>query len=351
MNRATYYGQSGVRSPFGSSGGGGGGGSVGSINELQKTNGAGGFLSALIKETDTAGTNPTFEYGNSKIRFLQSIDALSFLNSSGIYNVNMLLKAKDGTNPNFTISVFDDVLTSNLLITKNGASFSKTLSHAPATLPTESALLSQVPTLDYKVKTASGDASPNFLETKIIAGSNVTITKSGDSQRLTIAAAGGGFSENALLLGANVFNCNSMIGFSNRYVGIKVTALGSGIVNKLSCYVYNTYGARTIQMAIYDYTGAKLRETANTTLPAEQNKTVVLPFTDLSIVSGNQYWLVVQANGVDIPAFSSFAVYSATFPSGMHAIQNDSGSSLPPTINATYPNGTTSNTIPVNCFR
>jgi len=206
---------------------------------------------------------------------------------------------------------------------------------------------------DHKVSASSTDSTPDFLNSKIAAGSNVSIVlqgAAGTDQTLEINSAGGSLSQNALLLGANVLNCSQIAGFADRILAVKISALGSGTVDKMSCYVFNTYGARKIRFGLYDYAGALISSSAETTLPAEQNKTVVLSIPPVNIISGSQYWLAVWGNGIDIPTFSSFSPYGASFPEGMHAVQNESSPTFPPVICSGYPFSITNITVPINAF-
>jgi hypothetical protein len=51
--------------------------------------------------------------------------------------------------------------------------------------------------IDPQVRVSATDTIPNYLEDKIVAGSNITITKNnaGADETLTIAATGGGATE------------------------------------------------------------------------------------------------------------------------------------------------------------
>lgn len=57
---------------------------------------------------------------------------------------------------------------------------------------------------DDKVKVSAGDTTPAFLDTKILAGTNITLTKgnAGGNETLTVSAAGGGVTSVNTLTGA-----------------------------------------------------------------------------------------------------------------------------------------------------
>ena len=160
-----------------------------------------------------------------------------------------------------------------------------------------------------------------------------------------------GLSSNPFLQGANVMNCTQIAGFSNAFRAMKVTAIGSGTVSKMSCYIFNSYGNRKIRMGIYTQAGVLIQQTVVITLAAGQNLTAVANLeAAVTVASGSQYWIGVWGDGVDIPECLTFSPYSSTFPDGMHAVENTTATSLPATISATTPFATTSRTIPVQCF-
>jgi hypothetical protein len=156
-------------------------------------------------------------------------------------------------------------------------------------------------------------------------------------------------SQIGLLVGANTFNCNQIGGFTNRLSALKATSWGTGVVNKVGVYVFNSTSGAQLQLGVYDLNGALLTS-GSTTLAASQNKTVVLSVPPVNVVSGVQYWLAVWGVNCDIPVYTSFSINNSTFPSGMHAVQNLSLSGgLPLTISGANTSGTTT-TFPITAF-
>jgi len=153
----------------------------------------------------------------------------------------------------------------------------------------------------------------------------------------------------AQMAGANVFDCTAIAGFSQRYNAVKTQARYSGTITKMSCYVFNVYGAvRKLSMAIYDYTGSRLAA-GTVTLPVLQNQNIEITLSSaVPVTAGSQYWLAVWGDGVDIPYDTSFVPFGIVFPSQMHALKNAAVASIPLTLPGA--GTTTSETIPISAY-
>jgi len=167
-----------------------------------------------------------------------------------------------------------------------------------------------------------------------------------------INQSGGITSENGFLAGANYHNCNTIIGFSNRFNAIKISSLGAGEITTVSGFIFNSYGARLGNVGIYDSAGSLIASTGIKTIPASTNNTFVADLiSPVNIVSGVEYWIGVWGNGFDLPSFNSFANFGATFPDDVHAIQHSSATELPLLLSSGFPFALTTATIALNAFK
>lgn len=153
-----------------------------------------------------------------------------------------------------------------------------------------------------------------------------------------------------LLIGNNVYNCSNISGFTNKFTAIKVSALNSGIITTMSGFVYNVYGAGQGQAGIYDIAGTLLSSTALQTLPAGTNGVITGELqAPVTVTAGNQYWLGVWGDGIDIPTYNGFNNLSSSFPNGTHCITHNSlVGGVPLTFDSSFPFSLDNNTIPLN---
>jgi hypothetical protein len=165
----------------------------------------------------------------------------------------------------------------------------------------------------------------------------------------TVIPSGGITTE--VMKAANLYNCNQIGGFVNKFNAQKVLCNRTGLCKQITGYIYNAYGSRQIEFGLYDYTGNLLGRSGIITVPSGENVAVPAPLiTPVTVTENTGYWLGFWGNGVDVPEFLSFFNYDSVFPTGMHSIEDSTALTLPLTFNSSSPFAATRDTYPVSAI-
>lgn len=142
-----------------------------------------------------------------------------------------------------------------------------------------------------------------------------------------------------LINAGNPFNMESGTdGFSNRFTANKCQCWQGGLVSTMDAFVFNTYGNRYIRMGIYNVGGTLIASTARVTQSTGRHGWQELSLTvPITLVRGTEYWLGIWGDGFDLPYQETFANLSATFPAGVHGVEDSTATDLPTTISTTIP--------------
>jgi hypothetical protein len=160
--------------------------------------------------------------------------------------------------------------------------------------------------------------------------------------------AGGGGA--AVSISPYSFSTTSSGGFSNRMIAIKVFSPAASTVSRMQTFLFNTYGSQ-VRMGIYDLAGNLVASTLKTTIGAGLHQFFSAPLqASYNLLASTEYWLAFWSNGADLPAGSMFANLNATFPSGVHCVENPSTTDLPATISTTNPMQSSTVIIPIGAY-
>jgi hypothetical protein len=119
----------------------------------------------------------------------------------------------------------------------------------------------------------------------------------------------------------------------------------------MQTFVFNTYGSRNIRFGIYSAAGSLIGSSVKTVQPSNIHKFISLPLqVPVALTASTEYWLGVWGDGIDLPAGSLFANLSATFPDGVHGVENNSATDLPATLSTTFPLGATIIVVPLGAY-
>lgn len=188
---------------------------------------------------------------------------------------------------------------------------------------------------------SANDSVPGYLHTdKLTAGTNITFTilNPGGDESIQIDSAGGSGQGPVLLQTNFQYNDSQTTTLEDRFIAWKVIAKHSAEIDGMGAFIYDTNGAKQVQLGIYNEAGAILGKTALTVLPDyfhEEWQTNLL--VNVNIVVGTQYWLGIWGDSIDIGTEIGFSNLGVLFPSRVHCIDESSEFTLPTNISTLTP--------------
>lgn len=145
-----------------------------------------------------------------------------------------------------------------------------------------------------------------------------------------------------------LLGCGSSAGFTNRWLAEKVQAGRDAQIVSLGVGVYNSYGSRQVQLALYSSTGTLLGSTTLATIVAGRHGYVQLPLSvAVNVTDGAEFWVCVYGNGIDLFNTATPAALNSTL-SGSHAIEQTSGTTgVPAALTLVSPQALATVTVPM----
>lgn len=150
---------------------------------------------------------------------------------------------------------------------------------------------------------------------------------------------GGGESDQPVILHTNYqYNDSQTVTLNNRFIAYKVICKFSFKADEMGCFIYDTNDAKEFELGIYSESGARIARIGQKILGDYLHEEVQYELqSEIELEKGNQYWLGIWGNGIDIGSEIGFGNLGVIFPGRVHCIDESSEPSLPANISTFNP--------------